>query len=293
MRTEPFDIAMIGHFAKDRIVYGGTSRVASGGAVYYGSVPLARLGYKVAVITKLREEDFPLLGELKEEGITVFAHAAGETAGMENIYFTKDRDKRVCKPLGFAGAFEEDEISDVEAKTFLVVPIQAGEVDLSLLRKLSKKARIALDAQGFVRFAEGERVVFKDWPEKEEGLSLVDILKVDDTEAEVLTGVGDPREAASILASYGPREIVLTRRDGVLVYANDEFYKAPFRPREINGRTGRGDTCFATYVAKRLSTDAEQASRYAAAVTSLKMEVPGPFNGTVKNVEALLEGAGW
>jgi sugar/nucleoside kinase (ribokinase family) len=243
----------------------------------------------VAVITKLQEEDFPLLDELREAGIEVFAKEAVETSGMENIYFAQDQDKRVCKPLGFAGAFEEDEIPDVEAKTFLVIPILAGEVDLSLLRKLSKKARIALDAQGFVRFVEGKRVVFRDWPEKEEGLPLVDILKVDDTEAEVLTGVDDPREAASILASYGPREIVLTRKQGVLVYAEGRFYEAPFRPREINGRTGRGDTCFATYVAKRLSTDAKQASCYAAAVTSLKMEVPGPFTGTAENVEMLLQ----
>ncbi|MCK4598998.1 carbohydrate kinase [Candidatus Bipolaricaulota bacterium] len=289
MRTEPFDVAMIGHFAKDRIVFEDTSRAASGGAVYYGSIALARLGYRVAVITRLHEEDFPLLDELRKAGIEVFAKEAVETSGMENIYFTKNRDKRVCKPLGFAGAFAEDEIPDVEAKTFLVIPILAGEVDLSLLRKLSKKARIALDAQGFVRFAEGEEVVFRDWPEKEEGLSLVDILKVDDTEAEVLTGVDDPRKAASILASYGPREIVLTHKGGVLVYVEGQFYEAPFRPREIHGRTGRGDTCFATYVAKRLSTDAKQASRYAAAVTSLKMEVPGPFNGTAKNVEALLQ----
>jgi sugar/nucleoside kinase (ribokinase family) len=230
MTGKTFDIAMIGHFAKDRIVFEDTSRVASGGAVYYGSIALARLGYRVA-----------------------------------------------------------DEIPDVEAKTFFVIPILAGEVNLSLLRKLSKKARIALDAQGFVRFAEGERVVFKDWPEKEEGLSLVDILKVDDTEAQVLTGVDDPREAVSILASYGPREIVLTRKEGVLVYAEGQFYEAPFRPREIAGRTGRGDTCFATYVAERLSTDAEQASRYAAAVTSLKMEVPGPFTGITKDVETFLK----
>jgi len=289
MRTEPFDVAMIGHFAKDRIVFEDTSRAASGGAVYYGSIALARLGYRVAVITRLHEEDFPLLDELRKAGIEVFAKEAVETSGMENIYFTKNRDKRVCKPLGFAGAFAEDEIPDVEAKTFLVIPILAGEVDLSLLRKLSKKARIALDAQGFVRFAEGEEVVFRDWPEKEEGLSLVDILKVDDTEAEVLTGVDDPRKAASILASYGPREIVLTHKGGVLVHVEGQFYEAPFRPREIHGRTGRGDTCFATYVAKRLSTDVKQASRYAAAVTSLKMEVPGPFNGTAKNVEALLQ----
>jgi len=33
MRTKPFDIVMIGHFAKDKIVFGDTSRIASGGTV--------------------------------------------------------------------------------------------------------------------------------------------------------------------------------------------------------------------------------------------------------------------
>jgi sugar/nucleoside kinase (ribokinase family) len=37
-----------------------------------------------------------------------------------------------------------------------------------------------------------------------------------------------------------------------------------------------------------LQTSPAQALKYAAALTSLKMETPGPFRGTVQDVEALL-----
>lgn len=84
----------------------------------------------MAVITKLQKGDFPLLDELREAGIEVFAKDAVETSGMENIYFTQDRDKRVCKPLGFAGAFEEGEIPDVEAKTFLVAAVTSLKMEV-------------------------------------------------------------------------------------------------------------------------------------------------------------------
>jgi len=56
----------------------------------------------------------------------------------------------------------------------------------------------------------------------------------------------------------------------------------------IRGRTGRGDTCFATYVARRLEVGPEEACRFAAAVTSLKMEHPGPYRGSRADVEQFL-----
>jgi sugar/nucleoside kinase (ribokinase family) len=130
-----------------------------------------------------------------------------------------------------------------------------------------------------VRVRQGEDLVFEDWPQKEQGLSYVDFLKVDSAEAEVLTGRTNPREAAKALTGYGAREIVLTRAAGVLVYADGTYCEAPFTPREIKGRTGRGDTCFAAYLAKRLYSSPQEACRFAALVASLKMEAPGPFKG--------------
>jgi sugar/nucleoside kinase (ribokinase family) len=279
------DIVVIGHFAKDKIIFRGEERVSSGGSVYYGAIALRRMGLRVAVITRLKQDDFGLLDELKNEGILVFAQQAEQTSGIENTYFTNDMDRRLCKPLGFAGPFRIEDMPDIQARTFLVGPIMAGEVDIPLLRTLASKGTVALDAQGFVRVREGDDLVFRDWPQKQEGLALVDVLKVDTAEAEVLTGQTDVRQAMWDLAAYGPREIVLTRPEGVLVYAGGEYHQAPFNPREVRGRTGRGDTCFASYLGRRLTADPADACRFAAAMTSLKLEQPGPFRGNIEDVE--------
>jgi len=174
------------------------------------------------------------------------------------------------------------------ARVYLVVPIMAGEVDLPLLRWLAARGPVGLDVQGFVRVREGDSLVFRPWPEMAEGLALVTYLKVDRAEAELLTGQTDLREAARELAGYGPREIVITQSPGVTVYADGQVYEAPFTPRSLAGRTGRGDTCFATYVGRRLAASAEEACHWAAAVTTLKQEQPGPWRGSPDDVQALL-----
>jgi sugar/nucleoside kinase (ribokinase family) len=71
----------------------------------------------------------------------------------------------------------------------------------------------------------------------------------------------------------------------VTVLADGNFHTAPFAARSLAGRTGRGDTCFSTYIAKRLTDDAETACRWAGIVTSLKQEVPGPWKGIIAVVE--------
>jgi hypothetical protein len=92
------------------------------------------------------------------------------------------------------------------------------------------------------------------------------------------------------LAEYGPREIVLTQSSGVTVFAGGEIHQAAFTPRSLDGRTGRGDTCFATYLGCRLTCEPAEATQLAGAVTTLKQENPGPWRGTRADAEALLAG---
>ena len=54
-------------------------------------------------------------------------------------------------------------------------------------------------------------------------------------------------------------------------------------------RSGRGDTCIASYTAKRLNTSPQGATVWAAAVTSLKMEVEGPFKRNIEEVDNLIQ----
>ena len=279
------DAVMIGHFAKDQVIVDGQGQTVPGGGVYYGSVALRRLGASVAVVTRLHPDDFPLLDELKQEGILVFATPAPETSGIANYYRSADMERRICQPLGFAGPFAAGEIPDIPARIYIIASIIAGEVDLPLLAALARRGPVALDVQGFVRVRDGGDLVFRQWAGMEQGLSLVTYLKVDRAEAELLTGQTDLHAAARQLASYGPREIVLTQSSGVTVWAGGQIYEAPFTPRSLAGRTGRGDTCFASYLGWRLKASPQEAARVAAAVTTLKQERPGPWKGSLADLQ--------
>lgn len=283
------DILMVGHFAKDELIVDGKGEISSGGGVYYGSMALRQMGLKVAVATRLRPEDFPRLDEMRQAGVQVYASPAEQTSGIANYYQSNDMERRICKLIGFAGTMKPEEIPDIPAKVIMISGIIAGEVDLPTLKILAQRAPLALDVQGFVRVPEGDDLVFKPWAEMAEGLSLITYLKVDRAEAEHLTGETDLHAAARKLASYGPREIVLTQSSGPTVYAGGEFYQAPFTPRSLAGRTGRGDTCFSSYIGRRLSAGPEEATRWAAAVTSLKQEKPGPWAGPVAEAEELMK----
>lgn len=288
-RDVRFDAMVIGDLAVDELVVNGRTTVATGGSVYYGAIAMARLGVRTAVVTRLARRDFPRLDELRAAGITVYPYAAEQSSGIRNVYLTADQDRRICTPLGFAGPFSAGEIPAEPARYYVVGPLMAGLVDLELVRMLARRGRIALDGQGFIRTREGEGLVLKDWPEKMAGLPLVDVLKVDQAEGEVLTGHSDTRAAAMTLASWGAREVVLTHASGVTVCAEGRCYWAPFVPKRLDGRTGRGDTCLAAYLARRLSAGPADACRFAAAVTSLKLETPGPLAATREAIEALYQ----
>mgnify|MGYP001818373842 FL=1 len=279
------DIMMIGHFARDRVVVDGQGKTVSGGAVYYGSVALRRLGIRVAVVTRLHPDDFPLLEELKQEGVQVFASEAPQTSGIENIYSSADMDRRICKPLGFAGPIAPEEIPDLAAQIYVAAAIIAGEIDLALLKTLARRGPVALDVQGFVRVRDGGDLVFRQWPDMEAGLAQVTYLKVDRAEAELLTGQTDLEQAARQLSEYGPGEIVVTQSSGVTVLAQGRIFAAPFTSCSLSGRTGRGDTCFSSYLGWRLAHSPEEATRLAAAITSVKQETPGPWRGGLADLQ--------
>jgi sugar/nucleoside kinase (ribokinase family) len=282
------DILMVGHFAKDELVVDGKGEISSGGGVYYGGMALRRMGLRVAVATRLHPADFPRLEEMRQAGIQVFAAPAAQTSGIANYYRSGDMERRLCKLMGFAGTMTLEEIPALPAKVIMVCGIIAGEVDLPTLLVLAQRAPLALDVQGFVRVPEGDDLVFKPWPEMAAGLACVTYLKVDRAEAEHLTGETDLETAAQKLAAYGPKEVLLTQSSGPTVYAGGAFYRAPFTPRSLAGRTGRGDTCFASYVGRRLNAGPDEATRWAAALTTLKQEKPGPWQGELSEVEALM-----
>jgi len=281
-----FDIIILGHFAKDKLIIHGVEKEASGGAVYYGALALSKLNIRTAIITKLAKVDYSYLEVFEKNGVKIFAYEAEATSGIKNTYFSENNlNERVCEPIAFAGEFSEKQIPDIETKIFHIGPIMAGEVSLQLIDTITSRFdKVSLDLQGVLRVRSGRDLIFVDWPEKEQGLRRIHTIKADSVESEVITGEKDLIKAAQMIAGWGPREVLITHKDGVLVYAGGDVFEAPFTPQSLDGRTGRGDTCISTYLASRLTASPEKSCAFAAAATSLKLEKEGPFDRTHRDV---------
>jgi sugar/nucleoside kinase (ribokinase family) len=188
-----------------------------------------------------------------------------------------------------AGSITAQEIENIDARAAVIGASLRGEVGMDVIRTLrQKRMLVAADMQGFVRVLQGIELNYELWGDMATTLALVDVVKSDAVEAEFLTGQTDIHKAAEFYAAMGPQEIVLTHKDGLLIYAGGEFHEMKFYANRLDGRSGRGDTCLGTYVAMRLSMPPREAGIWAAAVTSLKMESPGPFNRPISDVEALI-----
>ncbi len=283
------DIVFIGNYTRDTIVSAAGTRLVDGGAFNYGAQMAASMGLRVAAVTRLAAAHWHVVRHLEELGIEVQAMATTHSTCLTLEYPTANVDERLIRVASTAGTFTPDQVQELEARAFVVGPTLRGEVGLDVIEALAvKEGFLAVDVQGWVRVERGGVLRYERWPEQREFLKHIDVLKADAVEAEMLTGETDIRAAAQVLAALGPEEIVLTHRNGLLVHARGEVFEAGFHPRELVGRSGRGDTCLAAYTARRLSHSPADATVWAAAATSLKMEAEGPFRRTTRDVEDLI-----
>ena len=285
----PYDLVCIGNYTRDTIISPSGVKYVDGGAMNYAAHAANRLGLKVAVVTRLAEEDRRVVDKFLNSGIDCYVTYTPTSTCMRLEYPTDNPDIRTLSVASTAGSITSEDIDNIQTKAAVIGSSLRGEVGLDVIRTLKeKKVLLGADMQGFVRVLRGQNLVYESWEEMQETLPYLDLLKSDAVEAEVLTGEADIYKAAQKYAQLGPKEIVLTHKDGLLVYSDGQFYESGFYPQKLNGRSGRGDTCIGTYMAMRLSLNPYEAGIWAAAVTSLKMEKLGPFDRSIEDVLTLI-----
>ena len=285
-----YEVMVLGHVSKDINITPEDTEHSIGGAVVYSSIAIYRQGARVLALTKLHPDDFPALEIFGRFGTPVLHRPSSRTTSIRNTYLTADREQRRCEALSMADPFDETDLpDDTEASIYYLGGLMRGEFPEAFIEAMSKRGPLAVDVQGFLRVNEGGPMVFRDWERKRELIPQIHYLKTDAAEARILTGAEDPRDAAARLLEWGAREVVLTHNEGLLVCAGGEQWSFPWTSRNLSGRTGRGDTCFCTYCYQRLQRDPEEAACVAAAVTSLKMETPGPFAGTPDDIRTAIQ----
>lgn len=284
-----YDVLYIGNYTKDTIITPAGTKYVDGGAVNYAAHAAARLGMKVAVVTRLSKEDERVVEKFTQSGIDCYATYTPQSTLLQLEYPTADPDIRTLSVTATAGSIAVSEVKNLSARAAVIGSSLRGEVGMDVIRALKDKDMlVAVDMQGFIRVLRGVELKYEPWDEMASTLAMIEVVKSDAVEAEFLTGETDIYKAAKFYADMGPQEIVLTHKDGLLIYADGKFHEMNFYPARLDGRSGRGDTCIGTYVARRLSLSPREAGIWAAAVTSLKMEKQGPFSGSIHEVEDLI-----
>lgn len=281
-----YDICCIGHITLDKVVTTKATRHMAGGTAYYFSSALQQMDIKYLLVTSLAESEMFYVDDLREKGLEIWAYPSWHTVYFENIY-GENQDNRKQNVLQLGEPFTITQMDEVEASVFHLGPLLADDISTELIQYLSTKGKVSLDAQGYLRKVVHQKVRPIDWPDKQNALQYVDILKADEAEMAVLTGCKEVEKGSKMLADLGVNEVVITNGSmGSKIYDGSNFYDIEaYPPAVIEDATGCGDTYMAGYLYSRAKGfDIERSGRFGAAMASLKMESPGPFTGTEKEI---------
>lgn len=282
------DICCIGHITKDRIVTPKNEVIMPGGTTYYFSHGISHLinsskhNVKYKLIASLAEKDLKAVEDIRNLGIEVEVVNSKETVFFENIY-GNNQNNRKQRVNALADPFTVEDVKEVQAKYICLGSLLPDDFPLEVVKYLSNKGAVVMDAQGYLRNVKDGKVFPCDWNNKFEFFKYIDILKVNEYEVEVLTGKKDLHQAASQLAEWGIKEVLLTLGSfGSIVLVDGVFYDIDaYEPISVVDATGCGDTYVMGYVYKRVQgADPLEAAKFATAVSTCKLENHGPFQST-------------
>ena len=248
------NLCCIGHITLDKIVTPKRTLHMPGGTSFYFAHGMSKLDTSdFLLVTALAVSEMDAVEEIRRKGIDVKVLPSTHSVYFENTY-GENQNNRTQRVLAKADPFTVEGLQDVDARIYHLGSLLADDFSLDVIKYLSTKGMLSVDAQGYLREVRGENVFAVDWPEKEEALKYIHILKANEHETEVLTGCKNPREAALKLANWGVKEVLLTLGSmGSVIYADGEFHEIPSN-RDC-GRYGMW-----RYLYGRLSVHAKQRS---------------------------------
>lgn len=289
-----YDICCIGHITLDKIVTPKHTVHMPGGTSFYFAHGMSHLDTSnFLLVTSLAESEMQAVEDIRKEGVEVKVLPSAKSVYFENTY-GENQNNRTQRVLAKADPFTVDGLRDVDARIYHLGSLLADDFPLELIKHLSEKGIVSVDAQGYLREVRDDKVFAIDWAEKREALKYITILKANEHESEVLTGEKDPRKAAKILADWGVKEVLLTLGSyGSLIYADGEFHEIPaFEPAEVVDATGCGDTYMTGFLYMRnKGASYDEAGRFAAAMCTIKLGASGPFSADENKIFEIVNAA--
>lgn len=266
-----------------------TKKIKTDGRVLSGcstnaALALSRLGREVTLSGAVGDDFAPAFAEsMAAYGIAARIAPSAETGGFSLIYYD-DYGNRHLDLLGRAAVIEtvDDDVL-AAAEAVLVGPI-LKEISGDLIADIRRRfdGLFFCDPQGLLRDTGADGRITHGKPEGiEDSLGLFDIVKPNELEGRVLTGIDcrrDPFKAARIIKDWGPKIVIVTLAElGSIIYDGREFIEIPPHPVDLLDSTGAGDTYMAGFVHSYLQgRSLRECGTFASCVSSLMIEQVGP-----------------
>ena len=266
-----------------------TQKVDTEGRVLSGcstnaALALAKLGKSVRLVGAIGEDyhdDF--VTSLGKYHIEYEIVPSQQTGGFSLVYY----DNFGNRTLDLLGRAENIEVINPrwyeDSEAVLIGPI-LGEISFDNIRQIREgfNGLFFCDPQGLLRGADATGRIYHEKPDGiEEILGLFDVVKPNELEGKVLTGIDcrqDPYEAARIIKSWGPKIVIVTLAElGSIIYDGKQFVNIPPYKIDLVDSTGAGDTYMAGFTFEYLRThDLRQSGCFASCVSSIMIEQVGP-----------------
>ena len=212
-----------------------THRINPSGRVLSGcstnaALALAKIGRPVRLVGAIGEDYREhLMKSLAQLHIDVRIIPSNESGGFSLIYYD-NMGNRTLDLLGRAADIGEiDPAWYADSEAVLIGPI-LGEVSFDNIRRIRATfdGLFFCDPQGLIRNADADKRIYHEKVDGiEEILGLFDIVKPNELEGKVLTGIDcrrDPYEAARIIKSWGPKIVIVTLAElGSIIYDGNNF----------------------------------------------------------------------
>lgn len=262
-----FDLVSIGHAARDE--FEGDTDWRLGGTAVYAAAAAARLGDRVALLTRAgpNERD-RLAARCAELGIELHALESAVTTTFAFRYVDGRRRLRLRARARAIGA---DAIpSALLAARSVVLASVAHELEPSLFDAYRDVPRV-LAAQGYLRSWDADGAIHRrDWEDAHEVLERVSVAVVSEEDID-----GD-LDLARGWSRTAPVIVTVAERGAVVLRGGREVEVGGFPADRVVDPTGAGDAfCAGLALALADRNDLEEAARFANGVASFAVEAIG------------------
>ena len=284
-RLSRMEIVVVGHLSRDLIITPETSREMLGGAPAYAMLAPAIGAFGAGIVSKVGadfEESYRY--ELLSSGLNLSGlHSDGpRTTRFVNIYDAAG--ERTQKVEALAPQIKCSDLLRLGSKARIIhfSPLSDNEIEKECFQLArNSEALTSLDVQGFLRSISEEGLVFlKRWSKSDEILSLIDVVKLHDSELRMVNDVESESSAVSAILDLGPRIVIVTRDyRGSTIYTRKMRVDVPLVLADSQmDTTGCGDTYAIGFLVEYMRTaNAARAGLFAATCSSFNVETMGPY----------------